>query len=206
MKGKILVALKTKYKTFGFGDKAFDGVADYLSKTVTEESQIETAISGVEGLLKAFQGDIDTVRNEKSGLQKQLDELKTKIENPNPNPKPEEKKDDVPAWAQALIDSNKSLLTEVSTLKQEKLQATRQEQIMAKAKEYGIPENYAKRCAIKDDEDLDVYFKDLKQEFANDGFKGVTPPESAETKIEKENESIASMINEGTKTIVESKN
>jgi hypothetical protein len=206
MKGKILVALKTKYKTFGFGDKAFDGVADYLSKTVTEESQIETAISGVEGLLKAFQGDIDTVRNEKSGLQKQLDELKTKIENPNPNPKPEEKKDDVPAWAQALIDSNKSLLAEVSTLKQEKLQATRQEQIMAKAKEYGIPKNYAKRCAIKDDEDLDVYFKDLKQEFANDGFEGVTPPESAETKIEKENESIASMINEGTKTIVESKN
>ena len=204
MKGKILVALKTKYKTFGFGDKAFDGVADYLSKTVTEESQIETAISGGEGLLKAFQGDIDTVRNEKSGLQKQLDELKTKIE--NPNPKPEEKKDDVPAWAQALIDSNKSLLTEVSTLKQEKLQATRQEQIMAKAKEYGIPKNYAKRCAIKDDEDLDVYFKDLKQEFANDGFEGVTPPESAETKIEKENESIASMINEGTKTIVESKN
>ena len=206
MKGKILVALKTKYKTFGFGDKAFDGVADYLSKTVTEESQIETAISGVEGLLKAFQGDIDTVRNEKSGLQKQLDELKTKIENPNPNPKPEEKKDDVPAWAQALIDSNKSLLAEVSTLKQEKLQATRQEQIMAKAKEYGIPKNYAKRCAIKDDEDLDVYFKDLKQEFANDGFEGVNPHESAETKIEKENESIASMINEGTKTIVESKN
>ena len=203
MKGKILVALKTKYKTFGFGDKAFDGVADYLSKTVTEESQIETAISGVEGLLKAFQGDIDTVRNEKSGLQKQLDELKTKIENPNPNPKPEEKKDDVPAWAQALIDSNKSLLTEVSTLKQEKLQATRQEQIMAKAKEYGIPKNYAKRCAIKDDEDLDVYFKDLKQEFANDGFKGVTPPESAEAKIEKEAESIAKMIDEGTNAIVE---
>lgn len=93
MKEKILVALKTKDKTFGFGDKAFNGVADYLSKTVTEEGQIETTISGVEGVLKAFQGDIDTVRNEKSGLQKQLDELKTKIE--NPNPKPEDKKDDM---------------------------------------------------------------------------------------------------------------
>lgn len=205
MKGKILVALKTKYKTFGFGDKAFDGVADYLSKTVTEESQIETAISGVEGLLKAFQGDIDTVRNEKSGLQKQVEELKKKIEEHNPNPNLEEKNDDVPAWAQALIDSNKNLLTEVSTLKQEKAQATRQEQILTKAKEYGIPENYAKRCAIKDDEDLDAYFNDLKQEFANDGFKSVTPPESAEQKIEKENESIAGMISEGTKTIVESK-
>ena len=75
-----MVALKTKYKTFGFGDKAFDGVVDYLSKTVTDESQIETAIGGVEGLLKSFQLEVDFVRNEKWGLQKQLDELKAKGE------------------------------------------------------------------------------------------------------------------------------
>ena len=31
MKEKILVALKTKYKTYGFRDKAYDGVAEYLS-------------------------------------------------------------------------------------------------------------------------------------------------------------------------------
>ena len=207
MKEKILVALKTKYKTFGFGDKAFDGVADYLSKTVAEESQIETAISGGEGLLKAFQEYIDTVRNEKSCLQKQLDELKTKIENPNsnpgPNPKPEDKADMATIIANAVSAAVKPLSDELAQFKAEKLQATRQEQILAKAKEYGIPENYAKGCAIKDDEDLDVYFKDLIQEFANDGFKGVTPPESAETKIEKESESIAKMIDEGTKTIVE---
>ena len=207
MKEKILVALKTKYKTFGFGDKAFDGVADYLSKTVAEESQIETAISGGEGLLKAFQEDIDTVINEKSGLQKQLDELKTKIENPNsnpgPNPKPEDKADMATIIANAVSAAVKPLSDELAQFKAEKLQATRQEQILAKAKEYGIPENYAKGCAIKDDEDLDVYFKDLIQEFANDGFKGVTPPESAETKIEKESESIANMIDEGPKTIVE---
>lgn len=208
MKGKILVALKTKYKTFGFGDKAFDGVADYLSKTVTEESQIETAISGVEGLLKAFQGDIDTVRNEKSGLQKQLDELKNKIENPNPNPnsnpKPEDKKDDMATIiANAVSAAVKPLSDELAQFKAEKSQATRQEQIMAK--EYGIPETFAKRYAIPDDADLDIYFKDAKQELANIGFSGVTPPESAETKMEKEAESIANMISEGTKTIVESK-
>ncbi|WP_303327928.1 hypothetical protein [Butyricimonas paravirosa] len=204
MKEKILVALKTKYKTFGFGDKAFDGVADYLSKTVTEEGQIETAISGVEGLLKAFQGDIDTVRNEKSGLQKQLDELKNKIENPNPEPKPEEKSDDMATIiANAVSAAVKPLSDELAQFKAERTQATRQEQILAKAKEYGIPENYAKRCAIKDDEDLDAYFKDLKQDFANDGFKGVIPPESAEQKIEKESESIAKMIDEGTNAIVE---
>ena len=205
MKGKILVALKTKYKTFGFGDKAFDGVADYLSKTVTEESQIETAISGVEGLLKAFQGDIDTVRNEKSGLQKQLDELKTKIENPNPNPdpKPEDKADMATIIANAVSAAVKPLSDELAQFKAEKSQATRQEQIMAKAKEYGIPETFAKRYAIPDDADLDTYFKDAKQELANIGFSGVNPPESAETKIEKEAESIANTINEGTKQIVE---
>lgn len=207
MKGKILVALKTKYKTFGFGDKAFDGVADYLSKTVTEESQIETAISGVEGLLKAFQGDIDTVRNEKSGLQKQLDELKTKIENPNPNPdpKPEDKSDIATIIANAVSAAVKPLSDELAQFKAEKSQATRQEQVMAKAKEYGIPETFAKRYAIPDDADLDTYFKDVKQELANIGFSGVNPPESAEAKIEKEVESIANMISEGTKTIVESK-
>lgn len=207
MKEKILVALKTKYKTFGFGDKAFDGVADYLSKTVAEESQIETAISGVEGLLKAFQGDIDTVRNEKSGLQKQLDELKTKIENPNPNPNPnpEDKADMATIIANAVSAAVKPLSDELAQFKAEKSQATRQEQIMAKAKEYGIPETFAKRYAIPDDADLDTYFKDVKQEFANIGFSGVNPPESAEVKIEKEAESIANMISEGTKTIVESK-
>lgn len=208
MKEKILVALKTKYKTFGFGDKAFDGVADYLSKTVTEESQIETAISGVEGLLKAFQGDIDTVRNEKSGLQKQLDELKTKIEkpnpNPNPNPKPEDKTDDMATIiANAVSAAVKPLSDKLAQFETEKSQATRQEQIMAKAKEYGIPETFAKRYAIPDDADLDTYFKDAKQELANIGFGGVNPPESAEAKIEKEAESITKMIDEGTKTIVE---
>ena len=207
MKGKILVALKTKYKTFGFGDKAFDGVADYLSKTVTEESQIETAISGVEGLLKAFQGDIDTVRNEKSGLQKQLDELKTKIENPNPNPdpKPEDKSDITTIIANAVSAAVKPLSDKLAQFETEKSQATRQEQVMAKAKEYGIPETFAKRYAIPDDADLDTYFKDVKQELANIGFSGVNPPESAEAKIEKEVESIANMISEGTKIIVESK-
>ena len=107
--------------------------------------------------------------------------------------------------ANAVSAAVKPLSDKLAQFETEKVQATRSQQILAKAKEYGIPEKYAKRCAIKDDEDLDAYFKDLKQEFANDGFKGVTPPESAEAKIEKESESIAKMIDEGTKTIVESK-
>jgi hypothetical protein len=76
MKEKILAALKNKFRNLGFGDKAFDGVADYLSQTVTDETAIETAISGVENLLRSFQGDIDT--RVTAALAKQKAELEKK--------------------------------------------------------------------------------------------------------------------------------
>ena len=66
-----------------------------------------------------------------------------------------------------------------------------------------FPKTNAKRCAIKDDEDLDAYFKDLKQEFANDGFKGVVPPDTAKKELENETQSFAKMIADDTKEIVE---
>lgn len=205
MKEKILVALKTKYKTFGFGDKAFDGVADYLSKTVTEESQIETAISGVEGLLKSFQGDIDTVRNAKSGLQKELDELKKKIENADKD-KDKDKDKDVPAWAQALIDSNKTLSEKLTAYEAEKAQAQRNSQISAVAKKYGIPEFMLKDRNIPENTDLDTYFKDMKQDMSNSGFQFSKAPETAEQKQEKEAIEFAKMIEADTKQIVEQQN
>lgn len=206
MKEKILAALKTKF--VGVDDAILDRIATKKAEGLTDESQIPAIVEGVSfsyvltsyGDFRAGDATQSAIRNYEK--KHNLKDGKP-IENASPNPQPEEKKDDVPAWAQALIESNKALSTELSTLKQEKLQATRQEQILAKAKEYGIPENYAKRCAIKEDEDLDVYFKDLKQDFANDGFKGVQAPETPEQKLEKESTEIANMINKGTEEIVE---
>ena len=207
---QILAGLQQKFT--GVDTAILTRIATKKAEGVTDETKVNSIVEGISfsDVLNSY-GDFRAGDASKTAVTNY--EKKHNLKDGKPvettttttTTKTEENKDDVPAWAQALIDSNKSLLTEVSTLKQEKLQATRQEQILAKAKEYGIPENYAKRCAIKDDEDLDAYFKDLKQEFANDGFKGVTPPESAEAKIEKESESIAKMIDEGTKTIVESK-
>ena len=123
--------------------------------------------------------------------------------------KPVEKPVEKPADDMATIIANavsaavKPLSDKLTQFETEKAQVTRQEQILAKAKEYGIPETFAKRYAIPEDADLNTYFKDAKQELANVGFSGVTPPESAETKIEKEAESIAKMINEETKKDVE---
>ena len=202
---QILAGLQQKFT--GVDTAILTRIATKKAEGVTDETKVNSIIEGISfsDVLNSY-GDFragDASKTAVTNYEKKHNLKDGKPIETTTTIKTEENKDDVPAWAQALIDSNKSLLTEVSTLKQEKAQATRQEQILAKAKEYGIPENYAKRCAIKDDEDLDAYFKDLKQEFANDGFKGVTPPESAEQKIEKENESIAKMIDEGTNAIVE---
>ena len=203
---QILAGLQQKFT--GVDTAILTRIATKKAEGVTDETKVNSIVEGISFsyVLNSY-GDFragDASKTAVTNYEKRHNLKDGKpIENPNPNPKPEENKDDVPAWAQALIDSNKSLSDKLTQFETEKAQATRSQQILAKAKEYGIPENYAKRCAIKDDEDLDTYFKDLKQEFANDGFKGVTPPESAEAKIEKESESIAKMIDEGTKTIVE---
>lgn len=201
---QILAGLQQKFA--GVDTAILTRIATKKAEGVTDETKVNSIVEGISfsDVLNSY-GDFRAGDASKTAVTNYEKKHNLKDGKPveNPNPKPEEKKDDVPAWAQALIDSNKSLSDKLTQFETEKAQATRSQQILAKAKEYGIPENYAKRCAIKDDEDLDVYFKDLKQEFANDGFKGVTPPESAEEKIEKESESIAKMIDEGTKTIVE---
>ena len=89
MKQKIIAALKTRYKNIGLGEKAFDGVAAFLEKTVTKEEDIEATVAGddVAALVRAIQGDQDSLRARNTELQKSLDELKAAGSgNTDPNP------------------------------------------------------------------------------------------------------------------------
>ncbi len=205
---QILAGLQQKFA--GVDTAILTRIATKKAEGVTDETKVNSIVEGISfqdvlnsyGDFRAGQAQTSSIANyeKRHGLKDGKP-----IEKPTP-PSPEENPDDMASIiANAVSAAVKPLSDKLAQFETERSQATRQEQILTKAKEYGIPENYAKRCAIKDDEDLDAYFKDLKQDFANDGFKGVTPPESAEQKIEKENESIAGMISEGTKTIVESK-
>lgn len=78
MKEKILAALKTRYSNLGLSDKAFDGVATLLEKTVTKEEEIDGGISdsSVETLLKTIQSSVDTERTKATKALKDLDEYK----------------------------------------------------------------------------------------------------------------------------------
>lgn len=95
MKTKIANALKTRYANLGLGEKAFNGVAAFLEKTVTNESDIENAVSGedVKMLLQSIQGETDSIRSAKSSIEKQLEELRKSQPIP-PAPKPTDDKFD----------------------------------------------------------------------------------------------------------------
>lgn len=205
MKEKILALLKTKFP--GVDEATLIRIAEKKANGVTDESQLQTIADGVsfQDVLNSY-GDFranSAVTSAVSNYEKKHNIKDGKpVENPNPNPQPAPQDDMATIIANAVNAAVKPLSEKLAQFETEKSQATRQEQILAKAKEYGIPESQAKRYGIPEDADLDAYFKDVKQELTNEGFEGVRSPEvGGDTKTEAE--SIASMISEGTKTIVE---
>lgn len=203
MKEKIINALKTKYSNLGFGQKVFDGVASYLEKTVTEDSQIETVVTGVEPLLKAFQSDVDKIRTEKSSLQKQFDEYKEK------HPGEEGGQGKQTELKESLFDPEsykaellKAMREELAAdAKQAQQAAQRSEAVSAKAKEHGIPESIASKLNIGKDEDLDVFFKGVKQSMIDAGFEFSEQPMQGGG-VPLDNSDIAKLIDTGTQQIV----
>lgn len=176
MKEKLIAALKTKYKNLGFGDKAFDGVAEYLSKTVTEENQIETAIAGVEPILKSVQGDIDKVRTEKTELQKKIDELEKRV------PKQDPPKNDPPAgdpneptWFKAYREKQEAEATalkmKIEGFEKKETQSGYLSKLKASLKEKGVPEVYwtKRNLSIESDEQLTTIATEIETDYT--GFR-----------------------------------
>lgn len=209
---QILAGLQTKFS--GVDAAILTRIATKKAEGVTDASQVNSIVEGINfpDVLNSY-GDFragDATRTSVSNYEKKHNlkdgkPIEDPNPNPNPNPAPKQPEDMATIIANAVSAAVKPLSDKLTQFETEKSQATRQEQIAAKAKEYGIPENFVPMLKIADDADLDTFMKDAKQSFANIGFQGVTPPESAETKVEKENESIAKMISDGTKQIVEQK-
>ncbi len=208
----ILAGLQTKFS--GVDAAILNRIATKKAEGVTDASQVPTIVEGISfsdvltnyGDFRAGDATFKSVQNyeKKHNLKdgKPIETTTTQTTTQQTTAT-EQQTDMATIIANAVSAAMKPLSDKLTKLETEKLQATRQEQIMAKAKEYGIPESQAKRYAVPEDADLDTYFKDAAQELKNEGFAGVIPPESAEQRMEKESDAIAKMINEGTKTIVE---
>lgn len=167
MKEKILALLKTKYKNLGFDAKALDGVAEYLSKTVTEEDKVDEAVTGAFDLLKVFQAEAD--RRTLAAVEKAKKE-KTGGDSEKKDDEPA-KDDDTPSWAKKLIQDNQALAEKVLAMEQGKSTDTRKQQLEKELEK--APESFRKvatknfeRLTFKDDEDFNTFLTDLKTDAA----------------------------------------
>lgn len=129
MKQKILDALKTRYE--GVSDTILDRVADKLAKTVTDDDAIATAVDGAfNDILEAY-GDrraTDASKTAVANYERKhglKDGQKVSGGEPAPIEPNQPKQDDMPAWAQALVDSNKKLAERLAAIDGERTATTR---------------------------------------------------------------------------------
>lgn len=208
---QILAGLKTKFQ--GVEDATLQRIASKKAEGVTDESKVNSIVEGIsfqdvltsygdyraDGAQKTAVSNYEKKHNIKDG--KPIEEPKPQpTPTPTPQPKPAE---EVPAWAQSLIDSNKTLSERLASMDAKTKADARNAQIDEVAKSFGIPEFAYKGKTIADDADLNKYFTDLKQEMQNSGFQFAKSPEEGNREHKSEVNSIAEQINKGTQEIVE---
>lgn len=156
MKQQILTALKAKF--VGVSDAILDRVATKLAQTVTTAEQVQTAVDGVTfqqvlesyGDSRATQATQTAVHNYetkyglKDGVKVTPPEKQPPVVPPVTPPvtPPAGGAETVPAWAQALIDSNNSLKNELAQMKTARTTETRKQQISTLIEK--LPENLRK--------------------------------------------------------------
>lgn len=217
IKDKILEALKTKFS--GVDDAILDRIATKKAEGQTDETRVNSIVEGIKfsdvlqsyGDYRAGDASISAVSNyEKKYNIKDGNPIEKTIEHKEElkqeTTKQEPTDDKIPTWAQAIIDSNKSFSESLTKMQAERQESDFMAGAKAKAKEYGITDEMLSLMNIPKDKDLDEFFKNAKQVYTNNGFQESHAPESAEEKIEKENESIAKMIDERTKEETKTKN
>ncbi|WP_236887502.1 hypothetical protein [Elizabethkingia bruuniana] len=161
--------------------------AESLAKTVEKEEDIETAVAGFEGQMKIYQSFADqnrTLQTEITNLKKAGNsEEKKEEEKKEGEEKKETGGEEVPAWAKAIIDSNKAILEKQNQLDAEKVNKTNAEKLVSKLKELGVNESFYSlhlgKTFEKDDE-IDSFATTVKE--AEDKYLQDTSNEKLKSK------------------------
>ena len=189
MKEKIKNALKTEYAKMGLGEKAFDGVASFLAKTITKDEDIDGVIKGEDtaNLLKAFQGESDSLRTRNAQLAKDLEDYKKSHPDTDPSKggKTEPDPNAEPEWAKKLREQNEAILKRQADEDAAKVLRETRDSIERKLKEggcanAGILGLTLKGFSLKEKETEEDAVKRLTEEY-NANVKaafgeGVVPP------------------------------
>jgi hypothetical protein len=168
MREKILAELRKKYP--GLSAAVLGLLAEKLEPTTTEESQIETAVSGLENL-PIKPADYAALL-QKEGDRRVTEALKKKPTEQTPTPQ----KEDEPADPTAkLMKQIEAMSAKLEAIEKKESQKTVAEQLHAKLKEKKIPLQFAQN--INSIEELDSAvetaekaYTEVKQELINEGL------------------------------------
>ena len=188
---KILKELKTKYANLGLSETILKAKAKQIEKAVKTEEEIAEAVAGVEDDLAIFQSFADqnrTLATKIAELEKGKGSGKTDDE---PDDKADKDKDkpagEVPEWAKALIESNKTLTENLTKIQQKEAQQTTSQQLQAKFTELKIPQSFQKLIPMDKvfatPEEMEAFVNEQKanydglaQEFGNTALGQVPKP------------------------------
>jgi hypothetical protein len=173
MKEKLLAALKTKFN--GVEEAILDRQADKLAKTVAQEDQIETALSGVT-FATLLQSETDRRTTEAVDTAVKKYEKKYNLRDGKPIEEPEKKKpdpkketDDVPAWAKALTEKLDTYDEKLSKMEKEREKTSKLSQAKELLKASKIPDKlkdkWLKRVDVDDETSLEDQVKALEEEY-----------------------------------------
>ena len=199
---KILTELKTKYKNLGLSETILKAKAKQIEKAVKTEEEIAEAVAGVEDDLAIFQSFADQNRT----LAKKIEDLeKGKTTDPKPadpaDPKPADPKPaptgEVPAWAQAIIDSNKTLSESLAAVQKKEAQQTNAQKLQLKLDELKVSKSIQalipSNLTFENEEQIEAYATEMKtksdaiaQEFGNVALGATPKPLFGEAKKEGE--------------------
>lgn len=209
---QILAGLKTKFQ--GVEDATLQRIASKKAEGVTDESKVNSIVEGIsfqdvltsygdyraDGAQKTAVTNYEKKHNIKDG--KPIEEPKPQDPPTDPKPTPQvAPTEQVPAWAQSLIDSNKTLSEKLAAMDAKTKADERNQQIAAVAKSFGIPEYVYKGKQIADDVDLNQYFTDVKQEMQNGGFQFAKSPEEGNHEHKDDMDSLLDGVNKRTEAI-----
>ena len=217
MKTKILQQLKQRYSNLGVSEKAFDGVADFLSKTITEEERIAESVAGAESFLKAYQSDVDKERTSASALRKELEALKKETQPKPTDPKPNDNQGNEPTEREKkMMQQLEAQQKQIELILGQRSHEGKLAQITALLGEKNIPESFYTMAlsgrTFGEDTNVGELVANIEQgytkfqdESANDRFRGAGKPEAGEPSNDDVMASIVKQVNEGTEAILNEK-
>ncbi len=176
MKERILAALKAKFT--GVNADILDRIATMLAKTATTEEEVTTAVEGVTkdyiDVIEAY-GDSRATNTQKTAVLnyerkyglKDGEKVVKATEQTTTTTTTKTEGGDTPAWAQALIDSNKQLTERLNKMEGERTTASRRAELDGIINR--LPENQRKGYQrISVDSLTDEEFATLKGEVTSE--------------------------------------